>query len=310
VSAGWVVGVDGGGTHTTVVLADARGREILRSDGPPGIVDPRSPRRAAEVVAALVRESAAAAGMDLPAAALCAGLAGVEYPAERRAVADALREAGLARAVEVVTDGRIALEGALGAGAGILLIAGTGSVAYGRAEDGRTARCGGWGMVLGDEGSGYGIGRDALRAALQAADGRGPSTRLLEALLEGLRLPSAAGVPPWVGRAEKRDVAGLVPVVVRVAGEGDHVAAAVLRNAAHALADHAAALAARLAPWATPIPIVLHGGVFRQREIEREVRHVLQTLDPPFEVRMPRADAPAGAVLLAVTHLADSIPHR
>src|SRR5690606_18298443 len=126
-----------------------------------------------EMLTELVREAFAAAGLPGPAAALCAGLAGVGNATERGIVEESLRRAEIAERVMVRTDGETALHGALGGGEGILLIAGTGSVAYGRAPDGRVERCGGWGMVVGDEGSGFAIGRASLTAALQSVDGRG-----------------------------------------------------------------------------------------------------------------------------------------
>jgi len=135
-----LAGVDGGGTKTLVALADESGRELVRHTGPAGLVDPRHPTAAAEVVAAVVREAVAAAGLAGTPAVLCAGLAGVGNRAEREAVRGALLAAGVAARVEVVTDGETALEGSLGGEAGILLIAGTGSVAYGRGPDGRVER--------------------------------------------------------------------------------------------------------------------------------------------------------------------------
>jgi glucosamine kinase len=125
------------------------------TDGPAGLVDPRRPTATAEMLTALVREALAAAELEGPAHSLCAGLAGVGNAAEREMVESALAREGVARNVCVRSDGETALHGALGGEAGLLLVAGTGSIAYGRSEDGRVERCGGWGMVTGDEGSGY-----------------------------------------------------------------------------------------------------------------------------------------------------------
>ncbi|HEX5726012.1 MAG TPA: BadF/BadG/BcrA/BcrD ATPase family protein, partial [Longimicrobiaceae bacterium] len=179
-------GVDGGGTRSTLVLADEHGRELARRVGPSGLVDPRRPTATAGMLARLLRAALRTARVSERPAALVAGLAGVGNQAEREQVQEALVASAVAERVQVRTDGEIALEGALGGGAGILLIAGTGSVAYGRGEDGRLERCGGWGMVVGDEGSGWALGRAGLAAALRAADGRGPATRLLPRLLEAL----------------------------------------------------------------------------------------------------------------------------
>lgn len=291
-------GIDGGGSRTTIALADAGG-ELLRHSGPAGIVDPRQPAAAVEVVLRLVDEARAAAGATGPLAALCAGLAGVGYAAERCAVQAALERAGVAERVSVVGDGEIALEGAFAGGAGILAIAGTGSIAYGRGEQGCTGRCGGWGMFVGDEGSGYWIGRVALQRALQAEDGRGPPTRLLPALLDALALPGPDAVPPWVGRASKRDVAALVPEVLRVAAAGDEVAAAILDEAAAGVASHVAALHRRLGPWRAGVPVVLHGGVGGEPGFRARVAAALAAVSPALGLRAPLGDAVAGALRLA-----------
>lgn len=291
-------GVDGGGTRTTVVIADAQGRERARRSGPAGLVDPRHPAASAEVVASLVREAAAEAGLARPPAALCAGLAGVGNRAERDAVEAALAASGVAGRVRVATDGEIALEGALGGGAGILLVAGTGSVAYGHAEDGRVERCGGWGMLVGDEGSGYALARGGLAAALRAVDGREPETRLLPLLLEALAVDDPRAVPPWVGRAAKAEVAALAAHVLRAAEEGDAVARSVAEGEARAIADHAVALRTRLSPWTGEVPVVFHGGVLQSALYASLVSAALAEAGG-FRVVPPVADAVTGALRFA-----------
>ncbi|HEX7243356.1 MAG TPA: BadF/BadG/BcrA/BcrD ATPase family protein [Longimicrobiaceae bacterium] len=299
----YFAGVDGGGTKTLVSLADAGGRELARRTGPAGLVDPRHPEATAGVVASVVREAVREAGLDAPPAALCAGLAGVGNAAEREAVRAALAASGVAGRVRVVTDGEIALEGALGGGAGVLLVAGTGSVAYGRGEDGRVERCGGWGMVLGDEGSGYALGRAGLAAAMRAQDGRGPHTRLLPLLLETLGVEGPRAVPPWVGRASKAEVAALATHVLRAAGEGDAAALSVAAHEARELARHALALRDRLAPWSGPVPVVFHGGVLGNPLFAGRVTAALEE-EGGFAVRPPVSDAVAGALRYARALLA------
>lgn len=302
----FVVGVDGGGTRTTVVLADAQGREILRRSGPAGLVDPRRPAERVDTLASLIRVAAAEAGLEGPAAVLCAGLAGVGNVEEREVVRAGLAAAGVAERVHVLTDGEIALEGALGEGAGILLIAGTGSVAYGRGEDGRVKRCGGWGMVVGDEGSGYAVGRAALNAALRAEDGRGEETRLLPVLLEALGLSGPREIPPWVGRAEKAEVAALTSHVIRLAGEGDPAARAILAGATRELALHAEALVRRLGHWSQEPAVVFFGGVFRNRVFSQLVEVEIRRRIGAFRRREPAADAVTGAVRLAAHMLVEA----
>jgi glucosamine kinase len=292
-------GIDGGGTKTTLVLADAGGREVARRTGPAGLVDPRHPAATADMLAALVRDALSDAGGGARPAALCAGLAGVGNEDERAEVEAALAASGVADRVRVTTDGDVALEGALGGGAGILLIAGTGSVAYGRGENGRVERCGGWGMFVGDEGSGYALGRAGLAAALRAADGRGAETTLLPMLLEALGVPGPSGIPPWAGRAEKADVAALSRHVVSAAEAGDGVAAEIVAHEASQVAHHAVALARRLGPWTGPVPVVYHGGVLSTPFYADAVTAALSEQDEAFAVREPATDAVHGALSYA-----------
>lgn len=293
-------GVDGGGTRTTLVLADRSGREILRRVGGAGLVDPRDPLASAVLVAELVRAAMAEAGLTEPPAALCAGLAGGGNETERLAVENALAAEGVAARVRIVTDGEIALEGALGGGPGVLIIAGTGSVAFGRGEDGRVGRCGGWGMFVGDEGSGYSIGRSGIIAALRAADGRGPATTLLADLMAEMGVDTPNGIPPWVGRTAKGEIAALSRHVTAAADAGDAVALDVLRREAGELALHPRALAAVLGPWTAPVSVVFHGGVLSSPLYARLVTEALAGGAQEFRVRPPVADAVTGALALAM----------
>jgi glucosamine kinase len=292
-------GIDGGGTKTTLALAGDDGRELARRVGPAGLVDPRHPAATADMLATLVREAMAEAGVGEKPAALCAGLAGVGNERERREVESALAASGVAGRVRVVTDGEIALDGALGGEAGVLVIAGTGSVAYGRGEDGRVERCGGWGMVVGDEGSAWSLGRNGLAAALRAADGRGAETRLLPLFLRLLELDGPSAIPPWAGRAEKAEVAALAVHVVEAAEQGDAVALAVVEREARELACHAEALARRLEPWSGPVPVVFHGGVLGIGFYAGVVTRELEAYKQAFEVRPAVSDAVAGALSYA-----------
>jgi glucosamine kinase len=295
----YLIGVDGGGTKTTLALADETGRELLRQTGPAGLVDPRRPAATAQMLLDLVAAARAAAGLAGPAAAMCAGLAGVGNRREREIVERTLVEARVAERVVVRSDGETALHGALAGGAGVLLIAGTGSVGYGRGEDGRVERCGGWGMVVGDEGSGYALGCESLRAALRGADGRGPATELLPILLRALDLSSPDEIPSWAGRAEKSEIAALAEHALAAARGGDGAAAGIVRAAAAELAAHAAALIHRLGPWRSPTPVVAHGGLTRDATFAGALTAALSALGLPLEVRAAAADAVAGAVALA-----------
>ncbi|HSG50254.1 MAG TPA: BadF/BadG/BcrA/BcrD ATPase family protein [Longimicrobiales bacterium] len=239
-------GIDGGGTRTRVLLLDGELREIRQDEGPPGAVDPRNPGKAAEGVVALVRSAAEAAGVRLPITALWVGLAGAGRPEVQAAVRGALEAAGVAIRVAVGTDAEGALHDAFGEAGGILLISGTGSVAWGRNPAGATARVGGWGPLLGDEGSGYAIGVAALRRVARAADGRDTPTAMEAALLDALALGA---------------VAALAPSVARCAHAGDPAASEILAGAVAALEAHVLALAAKLGPWDSAPAVALAGGL-------------------------------------------------
>jgi N-acetylglucosamine kinase-like BadF-type ATPase len=151
-------------------------------------------------------------------------------------------------------------------------------------------------MIVGDEGSAWNIGRGGLAAALRAADGRGPSTRLLTLFLDRLELASPAEIPPWAGRAEKAAVAALALHVIGAAEQGDAVALALVEREARELACHAVALARRLEPWSGAIPVVFHGGVLGIGFYADVVTGALEEYEHAFDVRPGVADAVAGAL--------------
>lgn len=294
------VGLDGGGTRTTVLVTDAAGAELARVEGEAGIVDAREPAARATVLRELVLRALERAGAAPPAAALCCALAGAGREPERRALRAALEPLGIARAIRIVGDGEAAFHDAFGAGPGILLIAGTGSIAWGRAADGRTARAGGWGQALGDEGSGYALGLAGLRAVARAHDGRGPDTALTEALLAATGVGAPEELIGWVARADKAAVAALAPRVAAAAAAGDAVAAAIVRQAAGELAAHVAALHERLGPWPGTVSVAFSGGLLAPGgPLRAVVAAEVCRLGAGLRLREERVDAARGAAALA-----------
>lgn len=256
-----VGGVDAGATRTRAIVVDERMEVVGRADGPPGAIDPRHPERATEVVAEVVRRAARGGGCGLPLDALWAGMAGAGREEPRSAVEAVLERSGLAAEVRVGTDTQAAFAEAFPVGPGILLVSGTGSMARGRGEDGRTALAGGWGNLLGDEGSGYAVGLAGLRAVVRAADGRGPRTRLTRDVLRHLGLAEAGNLVTWAASASKAEVASVVPVIAEAAETGDSVAEAILERAAGELEELLAPLFSELAPWTEPPVVALAGGL-------------------------------------------------
>src|SRR5437899_3312839 len=157
-----LIGIDAGGSRTTAVAADGSGAVLARAEAGPGAVRPGRASVAAAAVFAAARDALQRARVPAPAAAMVVGAAGVGHPAERDALQAALEGCGLSARLAVTTDAEIALAGAFDQGPGIVILAGTGSVAWARLPDGTTARSGGLGPVLGDRGSGHDPGREAL----------------------------------------------------------------------------------------------------------------------------------------------------
>jgi N-acetylglucosamine kinase-like BadF-type ATPase len=240
---------------------DPQGRVCGQGSGPPALVDPSNPGAAADAIVVAVEEAMAEARATLPVAALWVGLAGAGRAGAREAVEIALRSRRLAREVRVGMDVEAAHRDAFGAGAGVLLVVGTGSMLWGRDPEGREVRVGGWGSWLGDEGSGFWLGLHGLRAVAAAADGRGPSTALTPTLLEALRLPDPQALVPWVASARKGEVAALAPRVLQEASRGDAAAVAVVAEAVAGLGRHLVVARRAWEPWGSPFPVALTGGL-------------------------------------------------
>jgi glucosamine kinase len=233
------VGIDGGGTRARAVVLDGTGAELARAAGPAGIVRADDPAAAAEVVAELTRRVLEAAGAS--------------------PVRVILALEPVAADIIVVGDAEALMEDAFGDGAGVLVIAGTGSIAWARASDGTQHRVGGWGQIMGDEGSGYGIGCAALRAIARAADGRGHETLLFDAIREQTGATRPDDLIGWAARATKAGIAALAPPVLECAGSGDVVAARIRDDAVDELALLASS-AVRRADLARP-RLALAGGL-------------------------------------------------
>src|SRR5579872_3801360 len=176
-----VLGIDAGGTKTVCLLADDDGRVLAEARGGGANLHAAGELSVEKVLHALMEE--AIGEREIAPAAICLGIAGVDREDEARVVRAIMRRIGYKSRTLVVNDALIALVAGVGEAPGIVVIAGTGSIAYGRNAAGEAARAGGWGHMIGDEGSGYWIGREALAAVMRAGDGRGPETALTAEIL-------------------------------------------------------------------------------------------------------------------------------
>ncbi len=255
----YFLGIDGGGTKTRCLLGDDT--SVLGTGTGSGCSILRVGEACArDSLASAIHEACVQAGVSpQQISRTCAGVTG----AGDDGIASLLQRlliAIIGGAIEVIGDMEVALESAFDGGPGIVLVAGTGSIAYGRNQSGDTARGGGWGRIISDEGSGHWVGLEALRAALRAYDS-GDHSRLLQQLMQALEAQTVHDLAVRVNSDAAQDFAALFPVVLAAAEEGDPIAIELLDRAGRELAVPVAAVARRIFSDATNIPVATHGGV-------------------------------------------------
>ncbi|MFN2317659.1 MAG: N-acetylglucosamine kinase [Gemmatimonadales bacterium] len=288
-----IIGADAGGTATTArVWRD--GTVIGTARGGAGAVRPTRAVAAATRIADTVRAALTEPRL-LRGEVLVVGAAGVGRAAEREELRAALRTHELADRLLITTDVELAMAAAFGTGPGLLLVAGTGSIALHRNASGEVRRAGGHGWQMGDEGSGYWIGRQALQALSRAHDGRGPATTLGERFAPALRLASHDDLVRWSVAAAPGEVAALAAMVQDAASAGDPVAGQILDTAAQELAGLITAL---MAPEAS-VEVALVGGLLRVGQPLRDRLAASLQADALLTLRAEEVDPAAGALVLA-----------
>ena len=296
-----VLGIDAGGTKTVCLLADERGMIVSEGRGP-GANLLAAGELGVEKVLHEVMETAIGDRAITPAA-ICLGIAGVDREDEARTVRAIMRRIGYKSRVLVVNDALIALVAGAQDAPGIVIIAGTGSIVYGRNAAGEAARAGGWGHMIGDEGSGYWIGREALAAVMRAADGRGPATQLGGDILAHFAVDDESRLPRIVyDRDQPRmSVAALGPIVERAAELGDAVATRILERAADELVLAAGSVASQLNMRGDLFTFFLAGGIFRVVPwLSRELPRRLVEVAPRGQAQILDEEPAVGAVWLAL----------
>jgi glucosamine kinase len=302
-----VIGVDGGGSKTTVLVGTAEGEILATVDGPKSAVAPGQAARSAEVIADLVTRALseiAQPGVVFPRVLYC-GVAGTGRDEERRALRSALDAKELAEEVVIDSDGLIAMYDAFDDRAGILLVVGTGSIAYGRSPAGEIVRCGGWGPAFGDEGSGGWIGKRALGIVAAASDGREPATALLFPILAATGCEDVQDLIPWAAAADARAFATLAPVVFSAAAAGDQRANALITLAAEELVLHIRALARQLfTDERAAVAVALSGGLMhRASPLRKRLEQRLKSAVPGAQLRSEEVLPARGALRAAARRI-------
>jgi N-acetylglucosamine kinase-like BadF-type ATPase len=292
------LGIDGGGTKTTCAVGDER--SVLGTATSSGSNVTRvGEARAREVLHAAVREACVLAKVD-PAhvESACVGLSGAGRPEVRDVVARMMADV-IGGRVQVISDLETTLEAAFGGEPGVITIAGTGSISYGRDARGQTARSGGWGWAISDEGSGQWVGRRAVSAVLGAKDA-GEDPPLLETILSLWKLTTLDELVRSANASPPSDFSSLFPSVLAAGKAGERLALGVLNEAGIELAGLAKNVIQRLFAGAGNVPVAMSGGVFRQSEVVRQVFYNAVIAEfPHASVRPDVVEAVQGALALA-----------
>jgi N-acetylglucosamine kinase-like BadF-type ATPase len=300
-----ILGIDVGGTKTVCFLGDENGRVVASSRGPGANLQSVGELELEKVLHSVmdaVLRDANRADAEAPAA-ICLGIAGVDRPGDAAVVQSIMSRIGYKARVLVVNDALIALQAAIDDGPGIVIVAGTGSIAYGRDDRGRAARAGGWGYVLGDEGSGYWIGRLALRAIVRQADGRGEPTSLTRRVLAHFAVtrPEELIQAVYHEGLKPSAIAALATSVQEASDEGDHTSTVILDRGAQELVAAAESVANQLDLREREFAFVLAGGMFRALPgLRNRVNDLLASVAPRSRTIHLKDEPALGALRLAL----------
>lgn len=291
------VGIDAGGSKTELLAARDQDDELLNLFGSSG-----NPARVGfdgsiYVLSELIQQALKRLG-NRRVVSVCAGIAGAGRPREQQRIEDGIRAELGDRApakIQISHDGEIALEAAFEGESGIVLISGTGSVTLARTADGEFLRAGGWGYLIGDEGSGYVIGSMGLRALAHAFDG-GPDTRLVELFASSREVESAEDLIALVYE-EKVPLQSFAPLVIQAAREGDEVAAQIVSDQTRQLARQVRWLEARCSSIEPQVALL--GGLINESFFRDALEQALHLEMPGWRVTRPRNRPVVGAWRIA-----------
>ena len=311
----YLLGIDGGGTRTRAVLATTNGKVLGYGEGGSGNYRIAGLRTAKESLRAAINGAFAAANLSVQDVEVgYFGLAGVGRDDDRATMRQALSEFAPAYHTLILeNDGIIAMTGATVAQPGVVIISGTGSMIYGRNQHNQTARSGGWGPLIGDEGGGYDIGRKALMSVMRQADGRGPKTLLTESIFAewGVEHHQQLASKAYREETQRPHIAALSILVKRAAALGDEVALKILEEATFELALAANAVIRNLHMEEDHFPVALVGGGFDQdTSWSFGLEDLIQKVAPGAYVSAPIYHPVIGALLSALQEYHGRLPEE
>ncbi len=308
----YIIGLDGGGTKTAGVLCAPDGAILAEAQGGPSNFQVIGVETAAKTILDVIQSCCHTIGCSTEEiGATVAGLTGAGRPNDQQRMADGILDEARNRSltlstVRVESDARIALEGAFSGRPGIIVIAGTGSIVFGKDRKGAVHRGGGWGRLIGDEGSGYAIGREAFRAVARMIDGRGERTKLLSLFGKKLELSTQEAIIEALYR-KQFDVASAAPLVLEAAAKGDRVAQRILTAAREELREVIASVFDRLRGSRKRderIPLAFVGSLLtNDNRYSRSMRTAIRRTLPRIAVQDAEASPVVGAALMAASLL-------
>ncbi len=311
-TARYIIGLDGGGTKTAGVLCAPDGAILAEAQGGPSNFQVIGVETAAKTILDVIQSCCHTIGCSTAEiGATVAGLTGAGRPNDQQRMADAVLDEARNRSlilanVWVESDARIALEGAFSGKSGIIVIAGTGSIVFGKDRKGVVHRGGGWGRLIGDEGSGYAIGREAFRAVARMIDGRGERTKLLALFGKKLELGTQEAIIEALYR-KNFDVASAAPLVLEAAEKEDRVAQRILTEAREELREVISSVFDRLRgsrKREERIPLAFVGSLLtNQNSYSRGMRTAIRRTMPRISVQEAEASPVVGAALMAASRL-------
>ncbi|MGB3535467.1 MAG: BadF/BadG/BcrA/BcrD ATPase family protein [Microcoleaceae cyanobacterium] len=315
----YILGIDGGGTKTVCVVMDQTGKVLAQAQAGPSNYQSIGIKATQQSIETAIKEAVIATNLSIPLAiqGMGIGLAGVGRPQDINSVENLLKPLPL-KLSELITwqnspqhllitgDNEIALMGGIGDRIGIVAIAGTGSQVFGQNQQGKTKRVGGWGYILGDEGSGYNISVKGLQAALKAYDGRGQATELIERFKDHLEIDKIENLVEVVyrRRLSVTEIAALAPIVDQAAVEGDAIAREIMTSAVNELTLATQVVITDLFNPTEAFEIVTIGGVWNSlANLRQRFEQKISAIAPSATVIWPRHQPAYGAGLLALQEI-------
>ena len=301
---GYLIGIDGGGTKTVGILATETGEIVAKIQGGPSNYHVVGKEQTQAVLTEIISKlSTRVNNIPLSSFSFCIGMAGLGREDDKIVIGKICNEIGINEDRILTHDAHIALVGGVGKNAGVIVISGTGSIVYGINESGKEARAGGWGYLLGDEGSGYDLALKGLQAIARAADRREQPTLLTDLILNKIQLNAPNELIRWTHAASRDEIAQLAGLVFEAAETNDEKALQIIDNAFTELACTVETVTNQL-HFTQQFDIVFSGGILlNQRLLADKLQRWIEKIIIGSTVIKPIHESAYGAVLLAMKEI-------